>query len=517
MNPNPSDNTARATATSSSRVSFITPRDRSSLELHWDDDPSSLRGYNNSSSSSYISNESPYHSNADRMMINPPASPMKGQSLNKSSGIIAQPSDDTIPQSPKVRITNAQQQQLYASEQNIKIGPVPLGVRGVVDNLEEDSENNAHHTTKDKNAASETSSNNKDRLGSPSLRDVLISAIQLPADPTIGNFDHSGIDNEGRDAVKDGSDKVKRLIEEQQNQGDMSAFSPTMKESILGKPPKSTVGGIANNKKSRGTLLNLRPKPSPSRGNENGSGAPLQPFPAKCPEYPALGAPSLLQKHSSTTTTSLQPATPDNAVAPVVANEQPTGCIAPYPPACPSSSSSFSVQQVSDVIPDNASSIFHILDRRVNFDSHPPDTSNYALLRSWVQDDPYRQIPPPDKNLLNHVELPLLRRDPLLDKMYSIETTAILKTTGTPATKCDLIGGILNKTERQDRNRSPRDAKQDSKTNASSKECDLKLLLASHIRRAKHVRKQKKLAKEPKRILAEKRLLKLGVSLSAKG
>ena len=53
-------------------------------------------------------------------------------------------------------------------------------------------------------------------------------------------------------------------------------------------------------------------------------------------------------------------------------------------------------EQISRAIPKDASAIFHILDRRINFDSFPEDASLYSLLRAWVQDDPYRYIPPPD-------------------------------------------------------------------------------------------------------------------------
>ena len=55
---------------------------------------------------------------------------------------------------------------------------------------------------------------------------------------------------------------------------------------------------------------------------------------------------------------------------------------------------SISTKDISQAIPKNASCVFHVLDRRVNFDAHPSDASMYSLLRSWVQDDPYRQIPP---------------------------------------------------------------------------------------------------------------------------
>ena len=52
--------------------------------------------------------------------------------------------------------------------------------------------------------------------------------------------------------------------------------------------------------------------------------------------------------------------------------------------------------QITQSIPADASSIFHILDRRINFDAFPEDASFYSLLRAWVQDDPYRYIPPTD-------------------------------------------------------------------------------------------------------------------------
>ena len=52
-----------------------------------------------------------------------------------------------------------------------------------------------------------------------------------------------------------------------------------------------------------------------------------------------------------------------------------------------------SAPQISASIPKNASSIFHIWDRRIDFDSFGEDASLYSRLRSWVQDDPYRRGP----------------------------------------------------------------------------------------------------------------------------
>jgi hypothetical protein len=67
-------------------------------------------------------------------------------------------------------------------------------------------------------------------------------------------------------------------------------------------------------------------------------------------------------------------------------------------------------EQIRESIPENASCIFHILDRRVNLDAHSPDASFYSLLRSWVQDDPYRQMPPLGSNIFEYVSLPSERR-----------------------------------------------------------------------------------------------------------
>jgi len=62
-----------------------------------------------------------------------------------------------------------------------------------------------------------------------------------------------------------------------------------------------------------------------------------------------------------------------------------------YPPVHAPSTS-----EIVSAIPENASSVFHILDRRINFDKFPSDASFYSLLRGWVWDDPYRSNLPVD-------------------------------------------------------------------------------------------------------------------------
>ena len=65
--------------------------------------------------------------------------------------------------------------------------------------------------------------------------------------------------------------------------------------------------------------------------------------------------------------------------------------------------------EIRNAIPKDASSVFHVLDRRVNLDSldaaegatnKDVNVPIYSLLRAWVQDDPYRQIPPSFSTLL---------------------------------------------------------------------------------------------------------------------
>lgn len=65
-------------------------------------------------------------------------------------------------------------------------------------------------------------------------------------------------------------------------------------------------------------------------------------------------------------------------------------------------STPFSAEEIQNAIPKDASSVFHIMDRRINLDAFEVDETSvdakvpiYSLLRAWVQDDPYRQIPPP--------------------------------------------------------------------------------------------------------------------------
>lgn len=73
-------------------------------------------------------------------------------------------------------------------------------------------------------------------------------------------------------------------------------------------------------------------------------------------------------------------------------------------------------EQIRKAMPKDASAIFHILNRRINFDAHQEDASMYSLIRSWVQDDPFRYTPPAGSNLLEYISLPSQRRVEFLDE-----------------------------------------------------------------------------------------------------
>lgn len=63
--------------------------------------------------------------------------------------------------------------------------------------------------------------------------------------------------------------------------------------------------------------------------------------------------------------------------------------------------SNATVEQIERALPNAASCVFHVFDRRVNLEAYNADTvTNYALLRAWVQDDPYRYLGPIAEDLV---------------------------------------------------------------------------------------------------------------------
>ena len=99
-------------------------------------------------------------------------------------------------------------------------------------------------------------------------------------------------------------------------------------------------------------------------------------------------------------------------------------------------------ENIRRAIPANASCVVHVMDRRVNLDACAPDASHYSLLRSWVQDDPCRQIPPPGSNIFESVSLSTgipegRNADIVLPKKRKIEATET----------CNVLDSLVNASE----------------------------------------------------------------------
>jgi len=73
-----------------------------------------------------------------------------------------------------------------------------------------------------------------------------------------------------------------------------------------------------------------------------------------------------------------------------------------------------SAKEIQNAIPKDNSSVFHVMDRRIDFDAFEDKIDGgsannyfhvnvpiYSMLRAWVQDDPYRQVLPPQPLLPN--------------------------------------------------------------------------------------------------------------------
>lgn len=80
-----------------------------------------------------------------------------------------------------------------------------------------------------------------------------------------------------------------------------------------------------------------------------------------------------------------------------------------YHPRVPNALPSADV--IAKNIPKDASSIFHILDRRIDLDEVEEGVTFYELMRNWVRDDPYRQEPVKGGSLLDYLVLPMEQRN----------------------------------------------------------------------------------------------------------
>lgn len=81
----------------------------------------------------------------------------------------------------------------------------------------------------------------------------------------------------------------------------------------------------------------------------------------------------------------------------------------------------FVVVQSSHIPSNFSSGIVQIHGRRINLDSliDAGQTSPYALVRAWVQDDPFRQQVHPQSYLVQESDVPVIQNQPLLEFQFS--------------------------------------------------------------------------------------------------
>jgi hypothetical protein len=163
-------------------------------------------------------------------------------------------------------------------------------------------------------------------------------------------------------------------------------------------------------------------------------------------------------------------------------------------------------EQIQKAIPRDASSFFHILDRRINFDAFDENASFYSLLRAWVKDDPYRYIPPTGANLLEYVTPQSQQRTYRKEEKKAgdnrVNDSTVKQTSGTsaPADKkkpatIDLLGRLKADDESGKPKPNPKD-----------------LLVANFIMPNKRRRERSRQYKL-RRLAAEKRLRSMGIDI----
>jgi len=164
-----------------------------------------------------------------------------------------------------------------------------------------------------------------------------------------------------------------------------------------------------------------------------------------------------------------------------------------------------SAKQIADSIPEEASCVFHILDRRINLDAFDKDASFYSLMRAWVQDDPYRYTPPVGSNLLEFLPLSSQRRlqdhEPPQEgadneksegaSLWDSNTSASGGSRGT----VDVLANLKN-----------------TKANPPS----MLTLTTNHLYRANNLRRKRAIAYRKRKEHALKRLKSLGIEISSR-
>lgn len=196
--------------------------------------------------------------------------------------------------------------------------------------------------------------------------------------------------------------------------------------------------------------------------------------------------------------------------------------------------SSLTPDQVLKAMPQDASCIFHILDRRVNFDAFASDVSFYSLLRAWVQDDPYRQIPPTNLNILDYDQKWHVPFPPLLEVEKDSGDRTIRAVTENncahPIDVCASLSELYQQSQQHIQQNedtatksissgSPDDVKTGDTLNVSALskgpsivKIDIKSLLSIHVKNAKSIKSRKRKKCKIMEELAWKRLKLLGIS-----
>jgi len=150
---------------------------------------------------------------------------------------------------------------------------------------------------------------------------------------------------------------------------------------------------------------------------------------------------------------------------------------APSSTSVPRITNTYTPNHIETSIPAHASSVIHILDRRIPMDSLPSDTSLYALVRSWVQDDPCRVIPPP--GLLVHDDSRISESTSWSDSHVSLTKSTVGG--GTPITNsCSILDTLFANNVPE-----PQDEKDLNKPTWQS-------LQQEHVQRAKEIQKKKR-------------------------
>lgn len=172
-----------------------------------------------------------------------------------------------------------------------------------------------------------------------------------------------------------------------------------------------------------------------------------------------------------------------------------------------------SSQEIFDAMPPNASCVFYVFDRKVNFDAHPKNASFYSLLRSWVQDDPCRIIPD-RSNLMDFVSPPASCTRVARKKKGLIRRNVAAQHSATSdRPKADVLAFLSSSREDNSQPHKRSDQEEEGKESRPP-EVRVTDLLAEHITNAKNIRKQRCMERVAEINRSLPRLQRLGINIS---